>query len=222
MIGLKAVNCETEDVLAETQEQAAGKEAVLKALDAAAVSMRSKLGESLSSVQRYATPLREATTPSLEALKIYSLGMKTWSTKGTTAALPFFKRAVELDPSFAEAYSSISATYANLNEVGRAAENARKAYELREKVSELERFAIETNYYEVATGECGEGDAGARTVAADLSQGQQACQGTGFHVLPSWEITRRHWSRPERRCPWGLRVRSITRASESSTWTSTD
>jgi eukaryotic-like serine/threonine-protein kinase len=153
VIGLKAVNCDTGDVLAEAQEQASGKEAVLKALDAAAVSMRSKLGESLSSVQKYATPLREATTPSLEALKIYSLGMKTWSTKGATGALPFLKRAVELDPAFAEAYASISAAYANVNEVGRAAENARKAYELREKVSELERYAIETNYHEGATGD---------------------------------------------------------------------
>ena len=77
VIGLKAVNCNTGDVLAEAQEQAAGKEAVLKALDAAAVSLRSKLGESLSSVQKYATPVEEATTPSLEALKAYSLGVKT-------------------------------------------------------------------------------------------------------------------------------------------------
>ena len=76
VIGLKAVNCNTGDVLAEAQEQAAGKEAVLKALDAAAVSLRGKLGESLSSVQKYATPVEEATTPSLEALKAYSLGRK--------------------------------------------------------------------------------------------------------------------------------------------------
>ncbi len=82
VIGLKAVNCSTGDVLAEAQEQAAGKEAVLKALDAAALSMRSKLGESLSSVQKYATPVEEATTPSLEALKAYSLGRKTLLAKG--------------------------------------------------------------------------------------------------------------------------------------------
>ena len=82
VIGLKAVNCNTGDVLAEAQEQAAGKEAVLKALDAAAVSLRSKLGESLSSVQKYATPLEEATTPSLEALKAYSLGRKMQLAKG--------------------------------------------------------------------------------------------------------------------------------------------
>ena len=109
VIGLKAVNCNTGDVLAEAQEQAAGKEAVLKALDAAAVSLRSKLGESLSSVQKYATPLEEATTPSLEALKAYSLGRKTRFAKGDTAALPFYKRAVELDPNFAMAYAAMSA-----------------------------------------------------------------------------------------------------------------
>ena len=113
----------------------------------------SKLGESLSSVQKYATPLEEATTPSLEALKAYSLGRKTRFAKGDTAALPFYKRAVELDPNFAMAYRSMSVVYGNLNEVGRAAENARKAYELREKVSERERFAIEAIYYTYATGE---------------------------------------------------------------------
>ena len=153
VIGLKAVNCDTGDVLAEAQQQAAGKEAVLKALDAAAVSLRSKLGESLSSVQKYATPLEEATTPSLEALKAYSLGVKTFYAKGQTAALPFFKRAVDLDPNFAMAYSWTSAVYFNLNEVGRGAENGRKAYELRERVSERERLLIEGDYYVIATGE---------------------------------------------------------------------
>jgi len=153
VIGLKAVSCDTGDVLAEAQEQAAGKEAVLKALDAAAVSLRRKLGESLSSVQKYATPLEEATTPSLEALKAYSLGAKTGSVKEATAALPFFQRAVDLDPNFAMAYVWMSGVYFNLNEVGRAAENISKAYELREKVSERERFDIEGNYYLTATGE---------------------------------------------------------------------
>ncbi len=153
VIGLKAVNCNTGDVLAEAQEQAAGKEAVLKALDAAAVSLRGKLGESLSSVQKYATPVEEATTPSLEALQAYRLGVKTVYAKGETAALPFFKRAVDLDPNFAMAYAWMSILYLNLNEVGRAAENRRKAYDLREKVSERERFSIEANYYTFATGE---------------------------------------------------------------------
>jgi hypothetical protein len=102
-------------------QQAAGKGAVLKVLDAAAVSLRGKLGESLSLVQKYATPVEEATTPSLEALKAYSLGRKTEYVKGSTAGLPFFKRAVELDPNFAMAYSWMSAVYWDLNEVGRAA-----------------------------------------------------------------------------------------------------
>ena len=153
VIGLKAVNCNTGDVLAETQEQATAKEAVLKALDAAAVSLRGKLGESLSSVQKYATPVEEATTPSLEALKAYSLGLKTASAKGLTASVPFFKRAAELDPNFATTYAWMSRVYFYLNEVGRGAENARKAYDLREKVSERERFGIEGIYYAFATGE---------------------------------------------------------------------
>ena len=152
-IGLKAENCETGDVLAEAQEQAAGKEAVLKALDAAAVSLRGKLGESLSTVQKYATPVEEATTPSLEALKTYSLGLKRYSAKGDIAALPFFQRAVDLDPNLAMAYALMSSVYWDLNEVGPAAENARKAYDLREKVSERERFWIEGNYYLTATRE---------------------------------------------------------------------
>jgi len=153
VIGLKAVNCNTGDVLAEAQEQAAGKEAVLKALDNAAVSLRSKLGESLSSAQKYATPLQEATTPSLEALKAYSLGVKTSDAKGITAALPFFKRAAELDPNFAMAYVYLSGMYFALNQGSRGTEYARKAYESREKVSERERFEIEGNYYINATGE---------------------------------------------------------------------
>jgi len=150
VIGLKAVNCDTGDVLAEAQEQAVGKEAVLKALDAAAVRMRKKLGESLSSVQKYATPLAAATTPSLEALKAFSLGSKTGD---TTARLSFLRRAVELDPNFALAYAAMARDYSVLNEVGRGAEYARKAYDLREKVSERERFVIEFRYYAFATGE---------------------------------------------------------------------
>jgi tetratricopeptide (TPR) repeat protein len=153
VIGLKAVNCQSGDLLAEAQEQAAGKEAVLKALDAAAVRLRSKLGESLNTVQEYSTPLADATTSSLDALKAFSLGYKTRSSKGETAALPFFKRAVELDPNFAAAYLELSVRYSNLSEVGLAREYARKAYELREKVSERERFGIEGFYYFYVTGE---------------------------------------------------------------------
>jgi serine/threonine protein kinase/tetratricopeptide (TPR) repeat protein len=153
IIGLKAVNCDTGDVLAEAQEQAVDKGGVLKALDAAAISMRSELGESLSSVQKYATPLMEATTPSLEALKAYSLGEKVVITEGWTAALPFQKRAVELDPNFAMPYAAMATAYSNVNEVGLAAKYASKAYQEREKVSERERFEIETDYEGLVTGD---------------------------------------------------------------------
>jgi DNA-binding winged helix-turn-helix (wHTH) protein/Flp pilus assembly protein TadD len=155
VLGLKAVNCRTGDSLADEQVTASRKELVLRALGDAATKIREKLGESLSSVQKYATPLEEATTPSLGALKAYSLGFKMSYAKGDTAALPFFKRAVELDPKFARAYLSLSISYGNLNEVGRAGEYARKAYELREKVSERERFSIDSIYYVSTTGDLG-------------------------------------------------------------------
>ncbi len=153
VIGLKAVNCNTGDVLAEAQEQAPGKEVVLKALDNAAISLRDKLGESLISVQKYATPVEEATTPSLEALKAFSMGYKISNTKEIIAGLPFQKRAVELDPNFAIAYALMAANYWSNGQVGRGAENIRKAYDLREKVSERERLTIEGWYYLFGSGE---------------------------------------------------------------------
>ncbi len=153
VIGLKAVNCGTGDVLAEVQEQASGKEAVLKTLDVAATHLRGKLGESLTSVQKYATPLQAATTSSLEALQAYSLGVNTRYSKGDTAALPYFQRAAELDPNFAMAYLSMAISYSNLGEVGRMRENLRKAYDLRDKVSEPERLFIAGFYYSYAVGD---------------------------------------------------------------------
>jgi DNA-binding winged helix-turn-helix (wHTH) protein/tetratricopeptide (TPR) repeat protein len=153
VIGVKAVTCEAGDVLAQAQLQAAGKEAVLKALDAAAVGLRSKLGESLSSVQKYATPVEEATTPSLEALKAYSLGVEALSWKGDADALPFLKRAVKLDPNFAASYAVLSHVYFDLCEFRLSSENARKAHDLRDKLSERERLMIEALYYWTGTGE---------------------------------------------------------------------
>ena len=153
VIGLKAEDCSTKDVLAETQETAAGKDAVLKALDKAASALRSKLGEPHPSIEKYATPLAAATTSSLEALQAYSLGWKAKLANGDTTALPFFARAVELDSNFATAYRAMAAAYGGLGEVERAQENARKAYELRQNVSERERFLIEGTYYLMATGE---------------------------------------------------------------------
>ncbi len=153
VIGLKAVNCNSGDVLAQTQVQAKHKEEVPGLLGTATTTLRRKLGESLSSVQKYSTPMAEATTPSLEALRAYSVGQKENAENGDMAALPFYQRAVGLDPNFAMAYRGMAAIYSNQNEPERAAENTRKAYELRAKTSERERFAIEAQYYMIGTGE---------------------------------------------------------------------
>jgi tetratricopeptide (TPR) repeat protein len=153
VLGLRTENCRNGDVLAEEQAQAARKEDVLGALDKAATRLRSKLGESLNSVEKYATPVEEATTPSLDALNAYSLGRKVFFEKGNAPALPYLQRAVELDPNFAIAYRAMGAMYINLNQSGRMAENVRKAYELREKVSKRERFYIESSYYWMGTGD---------------------------------------------------------------------
>jgi DNA-binding winged helix-turn-helix (wHTH) protein/Flp pilus assembly protein TadD len=153
VLGLKAVNCRTGGSLAQEQGTAASKEKVLSVLDEAAVKLRAKLGESLSTVEKFATPIEQATTPSLEALKAFSLGEKWRFAKGDSGCLPFYKRAVELDPNFALAHRAMSVVYVNLSEAGRAAESARKAYALREKVSERERFSVEATYYMRTTGE---------------------------------------------------------------------
>jgi eukaryotic-like serine/threonine-protein kinase len=153
VLGLKVVNCRTGDTLVEEQERATGKEEVLSALDKAASNLRRKLGESLSTVEKLDTPLEEATTPSLEALQAFSLGWKTADKSGWAAAVPFFQRAIRLDPNFAIAYVSLGVGYANLGETSLAAENTRKAYELRERVSEQEKFYIESHYYHFVTGD---------------------------------------------------------------------
>ena len=202
VIGLKAVDCNTGDVLAEAQEQAAGKEAVLKALDAAAVSLRSKLGESLSSVQKYATPLEEATTPSLEALKAYSLGVKTDYAKGGTAALPFFKRAVDLDPNFAMAYAWMSAVYSGPQ---RSGAGGRKCTQGLRAAGEGKRTGAVLHRGELllyCDGRAGEGGADLRTVAADLPK-RRPCLTEGWDIFPPpWETGKRHWRNFERRCAW--------------------
>ena len=154
VIGLKALDCNSGDVLAEQQEQAAGKETVLEVLSQVAVNLRSKLGESLSSVQKYATPLEEATTPSLEALQAYSMGVKAIKERDDNpAAVALGQRAIHLDPNFVLAYSLLGSGYHNLGESTLAAENAGKAYELRERVSEREKLAVEAYYYTLVTGD---------------------------------------------------------------------
>src|SRR5579871_232615 len=152
VIGLTAVACSTGDTLAEEQEQAATKQDVLKALGAASTALRVKLGESLATVQKFDVPV-EATTPSLEALKAYSMGVITGRTKGDAEAIPFMKRAVELDPNFAIAYAGLAVDYSNLGQASLAAENARRAYDLRDRVSDRERYRISALYFQNVTSE---------------------------------------------------------------------
>ena len=152
VIGIVAAGCNTGDVLAQDQVEAARKEDVLKALGQAASSLRTKLGESLASVQKFDVPV-EATTGSLEALKAFSMGIRSGREKGPAEAIAFFKRAIEIDPNFAMAYASLGSSYGNLGEASLGAENIRKAYELRDKVSERERLRISAYYYAFGTGE---------------------------------------------------------------------
>ncbi len=153
VVGLNASNCNTGDGLAEEQVRAQGKEDVLKTLDKAAFDLRGKLGESLSTIQKYDTPVEQASTPSLEALKAYSMGVRTKKEKGDADAIPFYRRAIELDPNFAVAYADLGVCYANLFQASMAAENVRKAYELRGRVSEREKLRITAYYYAFVTGE---------------------------------------------------------------------
>ena len=153
VIGLKAVNCLSGDVLAQEQATAAGKEKVLDALGEAATKLRAQLGESLASVQKFDAPLQQETTSSLEALKAVSLGRKAEAEKGPTAALPFFQRAIELDPNFASAIEGVGIMYSNLGQVDRANEYLTKAFNLRDRASEREKLHITSSYYLFVTGE---------------------------------------------------------------------
>jgi tetratricopeptide (TPR) repeat protein len=153
VIGLTATNCGTGDSLAHLLVEAGNREAVLTALGTAAVDLRHKLGESLSSTQKFDTPIEEATTPSLEALQAYSLGRKTAREKGSPADIPFYQRAIELDPNFAVAYAALAISYINLGQPSVASQYAAKAYELREHVSEREKYRIAANYYHLVSGE---------------------------------------------------------------------
>ena len=147
VLGLKAVNCHNGDLLAEEQETANAKEQVLKALGEAATKLREKLGESLASVQKYDAPPENVTTSSLEALRAYSLGLEAYNAKNDGhAAISFFQRAVSLDPNFAMAYAQMGAKYRNLGEEARGASAARRAYELRGRTSEWEKFDIASTY----------------------------------------------------------------------------
>jgi len=153
VLGLKATNCGTGSSLAKVQVTADNKEHVLKALDEGAISLREKLGESLSAIKKFDTPVEQATTPSLEALQAYSLGRKMMVEKADyLAAVPLYQKAIAEDGNFAMAYASLGTAYHNLGEKNLAAENTRKSFALRQQVSEREKYYIESHYYHFVTG----------------------------------------------------------------------
>ena len=153
VIALNAVNCQTGDSLVREQAEAGTREDVLNALDHAANQLRGKVGESLSSIQNYDTPLKQATTPSLDALKAYSMGNTIVDSGDPGTALPLYKRAIELDPDFAAAYTSLGIAYFSTGESGLASESLQRAYALRDRVSERERLIITTFYHKYVTGD---------------------------------------------------------------------
>jgi len=153
VLGLKAVNCQNGDTLAEEQVTATSKEKVLDALREAASRLRGELGESLATVQKFDVPLEQATTSSLEALKAYSLGAKVEHEKGHVAALAYDQRAIDLDPNFAMGYRSVAVDYANTGQTERTREYITKAFQLREHASEWEKLEIAADYYQEVTGE---------------------------------------------------------------------
>jgi eukaryotic-like serine/threonine-protein kinase len=152
-ISLGATNCQTGDLLAQEQSEATSTEEVLRTLGSTATRLRERLGESLSSIQKYDAPIEQATTTSLEALKSYSQGKRTQSQIGDAESIPFYRRAIELDPTFALAYGDAAISYANLGENTLAIENMNKAYELRDRVSEREKFRLTAYYFGIVTGE---------------------------------------------------------------------
>ena len=162
LLTLKAINCDTGESLASTESQAGDKNHVLDALGKTASEIRNKLGESLSMVQKLDTPLEQATTPSLEALKAFSSGRKVLITTGSAAAIPFFKHAIEFDPNFAVAYAMLGRMYGDIGESGMAADYSRKAYELRDRASEAEKYFITASFY--------------MTVTGDMEKAEQTCE----------------------------------------------
>jgi serine/threonine protein kinase/tetratricopeptide (TPR) repeat protein len=153
VIGLNALNCQSGATLVQQQVTANGKEQVLAALGRAASEIRRKLGESLASVRKFNAPLEDVTTPSLEALQAYTLGWKANTNADPTAAVPLLQRAISLDPNFAMAYAALGNCYSSLGEAALAADSFQKAYDLRDRVSEREKFYISAHYTQGVTGD---------------------------------------------------------------------
>ena len=162
LLTLKADNCATGETLASTEAQAGDKDHVLAALGQIGSQIRGKLGESLSTVQRFGTPLEQATTSSIEALKAFSSGFQIHIAQGDAAAIPFYQRAIELDPNFALAYEWMGLAHNDLGEPSKDIEYTRKAYALRDRASEPERYFITARYEKEVTG--------------DMEKAEQACR----------------------------------------------
>jgi serine/threonine protein kinase/tetratricopeptide (TPR) repeat protein len=150
---LKAVNCANGETVASAQEEAGDKNQILGALAKAGSEMRGKLGESLTTVAKFGTPVEQASTSSLEALQAYSLGRKISGADDFAASIPPLQQAIKLDPNFAMAYAALGTAYNNLAEPGKAAEYGKKAYELRDRTSEREKLYIDSHYYNFVTGD---------------------------------------------------------------------
>jgi serine/threonine protein kinase/tetratricopeptide (TPR) repeat protein len=153
VVDVNAINCQTGDTLAHEQVTADKKEQVLGAVGKAASSLRGKLGESLASVQKFDAPIEEATTSSLDALKAFSLGEAERGKGSELGAIPFYKRAIDIDPNFAVAYARLGQCYANTNQSELATESMKQAFQRRDRTSELEKLYISTHYYDIVTGE---------------------------------------------------------------------
>ena len=153
VVTLEAINAQSGDAIAREQEEAENKDQVLHALGQAAMKLREQLGESLQSIQKFDAPIEQATTPSLEAFKAFSLGVEQQLKGKYLEAIPFFKRATEIDPNFGLAYARMASMYYNSRQYDLAAAASQKAFDLRDRVSERERLYISAGYYDNATGE---------------------------------------------------------------------
>jgi eukaryotic-like serine/threonine-protein kinase len=183
VIGLKAVNCQSGDTLAFEQAHANGKEKVLDALSSVAAKLRIELGESLSSVQRFDTPIEQATTSSFDALKAYSRGRKIEKENGSLQAIPFFRHAIELDPNFAEVYASLAQVYATIGERARSIEYFNKAFQLRDRVTDPEKYDISSTYYDEVNGEI------EKSIQVSQLWAQSYPRDSGAHVMLGYDYS---------------------------------
>ena len=188
LLGLKAIDCQTGDTLASSEADAGSRSQVLGALGKATRQIRGQLGESLTSLQKYDTPVEQATTPSLDALKAYSLGLRAVETQGYDAAVPYLKSAIDLDPNFAMAYAKLGVEYFNLNQPTLAAQYTTKAYQLRDRTSEREKLYIVSHYHDLVTG-----NADQSIAAYQLLQQAYPREQASYMNLNSWYNTTGHY-----------------------------